>query len=210
MKIEAWLPHVQLPGCPVSMALDAIRSAAREFCQNTLAWQYTQDAVTVYVGESEYPYEPPSKADVVQPMYGFFNGNKITVKTPQELSELYAGNWMTMTGTPRHIVHLTPRHAKLVPAPDEKVVNALMVRIAIKPKLNATEIDDVVFDEYRDTIAAGAKARLKMMSGEPFYNVDGAKIDQQRFLSGMADERIRVWRGHGSGTLTARPRSKFA
>ena len=212
MTLESWLPHVLLPGCPQILALDAIRSAAREFCQNTLAWQYTQDPVTVYVGEGEYAYEPPSSnAEVVQPVYGFFNGVSIPVKSQQEVAEHYPGvNWLTQTGTPRFVVHLTPRHANLVPIPDTRVINALTLRVALKPTLGATEIDDAVFEEHRDAIAWGAKSRLKMMSEQPFFNTDGARIDRQLFVAAMADERIRVWRGHGPAVLTARPRRKFA
>jgi hypothetical protein len=210
--LTAWLPYVLIPGAPQIMAIDAIRSALQEFCRETLVWNYTQDAITAYIGEAEYAYEILEETQVVQPLRGWFNGSPIEVKTPAELDAIYRGsNWMTATGGPRYLVALSRDCARLVPIPDEKVVAGLVLQVALEPADDATEVDDVLFTRHREAIAHGAKARLKSMTDKPFFDAKGATFEAGKFADKIATEKINFWRGHGSSNLTARnPFGKFA
>lgn len=210
--LTAWLPFVNIKNAPRLMVLDAIRMAAREFCAETLVWQCNQDPMTVYVGEGEYAFEPPTGAEVVQAMRGWFNGAPIEPKSQDELDQIYRGsNWLTATGSPRYIVNLSRDYINLVPIPDEKVVSGLTLRIALQPTQDATVIDALLFERHREAIALGAKAKLKLMSEQPFFDAKGGALDNGLFMNKIADERIRGWRGHGSTNMTARnPFGKFA
>lgn len=210
--LTAWIPYVQVPNAPRAMTIDAIRTAAREFCADTMTWQFTQDPVTVYVGEPEYVFEPPSDAEAVQVWRAWYDGKPIELKTEAQLEDLFPGaSWMTATGTPRYLVQLRLGAINVVPIPDVTKSNALILRIALQPTRTATEIDDDIFDHHRDSIAAGARAKLKLMKHEPFFDAEGGVYADKLFKDDMATERIRVWRGYGSVNLTARnPFGKFA
>lgn len=210
--LTAWLPHVQLPQCPQIVAIDAIRQAARDFCERTFAWHYTQDPVSIYPNEPEYELEPPAGAEVVRVLQAWLSDVPIPVRSTTELDRVYrTGSWMTAKGSPRHVVNLSRRVARLVPIPEERVTSGLRLRIAIKPDITATEICDEVFEQHRDAIAAGARARLQLMPSQPFSDAKQGAVDRALFEGAVADELIQFWRGFGVNGQTAHnPFGKFA
>jgi hypothetical protein len=210
--LTAWLPYVQLPSCPQMIAIDAIRQAARDFCERTFAWTHMQDAMTVYANEPEYELEPPDNAEAVRVLEAWLSGAPIRVRSVDELNRIYRTNsWNTATGSPRHLVNLSRHTARLVPIPEERVVAGLVLRIAVKPTTDATEICDEIFDEFRDAIAAGARAILQLMPAQPFSSPKQGAIDRAMFESAVADELIQFWRGYGVNGQTAyNPHGKFA
>ena len=67
-------------------------------------------------------------------------------------------------------------------------------------------IDDVVYEDYADVIAAGAVSRLMVSASKPYTNLQLAQARRQEFLAGLNVARQRASRGHARSNLTVRMR----
>jgi len=83
----------------------------------------------------------------------------------------------------------------------------IYVELAISPLSSVTEVDDFLWDTWRETIIAGAKARLYRMPGNPWTNLGLVQICERDFLRGAVAARRQQKKGGSSTPLTITPRS---
>jgi len=194
----AFFDHVlpAVPGCPQPMAIDAIRRAAIEFCEKTLAWIYKHPAINVVAAQMAYPFVPPTGAVVAKVLQAWHNDIKITPKTPDELNEIYA-NWLTIAGTPQYITQDDERNLLLVPTPSAALTAGLVLRVALKPTLASDDIETSIYEEYRDAIASGAKARLMLIKDKPYSDMELGALEMGLFNAAVADAKFKAQKGCG-------------
>lgn len=186
-----------VPNCPQSMQTLALRQAAIAFCEQSQAWRYQHDDITVIVGTSDYDYAPPPNSVVHAIDYAEFNDFEIEVMTAQD--DVWLWNWRHQDGSPQYIVG-HPTYLTLIPTPNiPGTIKNLSV--ILKPSPLADSIDDDLFNEWREAIVHGALARLMSSPKKPYTDLQLATYHQQQFRIDTATAGIRVGRSYTRAPL---------
>lgn len=168
-----------LPGCPLTAMIFALRQSAIAFCEQSLVWEYTHPDISVSVGTAEYPYVPPDNNSVVHTVtYGEFNGTEIDVNTKQ--SDMLIWDWRNVGGIPEYVLG-GAEFLTLVPTPN--IAGTLKLTVVLKPSPTAEGIDDDIFNEYREAIVHGALARLMLSPKKPYTDGMLANYHMSQFTA---------------------------
>ena len=171
--ISAFLPFI-IPfvhDCPNIAGEIAARFAVIEFCEKTDWMQYEVDPITIQAGVYSYEIESPQDtlALRVKSATVLNQDMPLIAKTQDQLTALY-GDWRAEVGTPIYITQITRDELRLVPSPDTRVAQGLRLLISTRPTNDAPDIEDAIFNYWAETIGYGARARLKEMAGQPYYD----------------------------------------
>lgn len=192
------LPDVA--GCPEPVAEHAILRAAQQFCAAAHVWKLWLDNVATLATSTDYDIALEPNSELVKLERATLDGRDITITTTESLPS----DWKTNTaGIANCLFTQNRKTMTLLPAQAAGLI--LRVEAVLKPSNAATGIDDAIFDQYVETIAMGAKARLMKQAGKPYSNpVAGFALETQ-FMNALAGVDFQRWRGASS----ARPRSRL-
>jgi len=211
---DLFLPYVlpDAPGCPEIAATQAIRSAAIDFCERSLILQRDHDPVTVVKNVIDYDFDPPITGTLVTKlMRAWFERDELEVVAPDMVSDptVYNATFSNanpMTGKTKQIIQKDERTFSVFPKPDATYANVLTMRVALKPTRTSTTCEDVLFEDYAEFIAHGAKARLCMTPGKSYTNPEVAALGNVMFMQGINRALQRAVRGHTRSSLSVRMR----
>jgi hypothetical protein len=96
------------------------------------------------------------------------------------------------------------RSISVFPIPKETASNSLTMRVALKPSRSAATFDDVLFEDYAEVIASGAKYRLLSMANKPWTNGPASAANLTAFMSGVNAARSRAIRGNSRAEVRVR------
>lgn len=207
-KILQRLPNVAEPA-----AFDALREAAREFCQRTRSWRVdlSCEADTNPIAVVPFSDTPndneltlPEGAELVDLDILFFDGIKVDPKTAQWLDEKYPA-WRTddaENGVPRYVTQLAMNEFQLVPGFEEGDVKAY---VWLKPTTSCAEFPDFLFGHHYETIAMGAIGILMALPNQPFTNPDLAMYYSGRFEQAIGSVSAKQWKGQQRAALRVKP-----
>jgi hypothetical protein len=154
-------------------------------------WSEIPAAADIVADQASYAIPVPAGGQAVKLLEVYVDGQKITPKTPDQLAEQYA-NWITKTGTAEHYTQLNPDNLLLVPIPDAGITGGLVVRGTFKPARTATELPDLLFNDYADDITNGAVAALCAWPQKPWTNPKLAAVRAGLFQAGIDKTKTRV------------------
>lgn len=210
MLIDDILPEIlpELPSCPTPLARSAVRNAAIEFCEKTLAWNELQDSITLIDNQPTYDLEVPDGARVVAVMEGWNATGRIRPKTMAELA-LLLPDWQTAKSShPIYYNNAAPAGTvRVFPIPYQSDRSKLTFRVAYAPTRVATEIDDDFVEANFGALCKGAKSSLMAMADKPWSKVAQAGIYAGDFQAAIVDARIKHLMDGVVGGLQAQPRS---
>lgn len=198
----AFLDYVlpQVPGATNEMALLEIKNTIIDFCEKSLILQTDLDPITTIPNISEYDLEPPSERLVVQIMKMWFKGVNLD---PRALDEIYTPSaFNTRSGAlveksdPRFYYQKDARTFSVYPIPNVRDVASITLRVALKPTRSATTIDDLIYEEYAETIGHGAITRLALSPDKPYTNPNMAAARNALYLAGLNIARQRAQKGY--------------
>lgn len=198
VEYEQFLSQVTqyVPDVSEFVAVDAIRNAAIEFCTKSLWWQLNLDPISVVVDQGNYPLETPADTKVVQIINAYFDENLLIPQSPDRLADIYRmGDWQTMTGSPQYITQIIKPEVQLVPIPFVPADNILRIRVALAPTRDSQEIDSEIYEQWAETIAMGARARLYSQPKQPYYDKQAATDAMKLFRYDINRARIAVNKG---------------
>lgn len=201
------LPEV--PGCPEITADVAIRSALIEFCEKSHVIQRNHDPVTILAGITDYELEPPTGQLVVKVMRAWYRTLELDPAAPDSVPKAEVYNTL-FTGAdksradPRVFLQKDERSISVFPIPKETVSNSLTMRVALKPTRVAATFEDVLFEDYAEVIASGAKYRLLSMANKPWTNGPASAANLTVFMSGVNAARSRAIRGNSRAEVKIR------
>lgn len=194
---EDVLPHA--PGCVPAIALDAIRKAAIQFCKETRIYQYDHPAVDVVATQATYAFVPPAGTVVTEILDAWYDDVPLDPKGRDDLGNINS-NWREWDGPrPIYITQDDERNARLAPIPSVSLTGGLKMLVALKPTIAATEIEDRIYEEYREEIADGALARLYISPKKPFTDLALAAAKAQMFRTHCNLAYNKAMRGHTRG-----------
>lgn len=201
------LPHVA--GCPDITAQEALLDTAIDFCEKTLIVQQTLDTIDTVVDTIEYELTAPRHQAVVLPVAVWFKTTLLEPVPVQAIRNVqaYTNTGEPMEGPPRQYFWTAANTIGLYPIPDAAETAALVVRAALKPTRSATQLEDVLYEDWIDTLAHGTLARLHMMKDQPWASADRALLHGREYRAGTQRARIEQSTGRIRTTLSVRMRS---
>ena len=167
------LPDV--PGCVPAMAVIALRHAAREFCERTKVWDVWLDPQSTCADAVEYDFEIDRTQEVVKLLQATLAGAPLAILSVNDLP----ADWNEGGHCPRGIFTQDRRTFNLLP----KMADGLEIRtrVALKPSMTATGVEDSIFSQYAEDICTGAKARLMFSPKKPYTDNALALLHRDTF-----------------------------
>ncbi len=198
-SIEVFLPMVRgrLPGCPDLILTDAVRDACIEFCKRTRL--LTED-ITLDVVQGERTVELYPDSDTAWEVLKVWrtDGEVLTATNRQDLAD---SDYDIDSGTPRGYYLEGDRLLVLGAYPDAS--ETLQARVTLRPKDTATRVPDVLWQDYRQPLCAGARAWVRRHYGE-WINDKQEVEDRSVFELGVHQANLRRARGGANAQLRVR------
>jgi hypothetical protein len=199
VSYEVFLPEVMpyVQDVPELVAVQAIRNACIQFCEETHYLQENLDAITGIEGIGDYDLDAnDSNYKVVEIMQAYYGDQLLIPKAQEELNQIYrTSNWEDLKGNPYYYYRPRAGVMRLVTKPIITEASKLKVKAAIAPKRASTTVDDELFERFLEYIAHGARARLYNTPNQPYYDPRTAMEYTKRFNDEMAEVRTRVYKG---------------
>lgn len=189
----------EVVGVPQPVALNAIRSAAIEFCERSGVWTETHAPINSVANQAKYVFVPAAGTEVCGIFQAWYSGLKIVHKTPAQLESLVAtpGStfvtgtpWTAQKGIPRYYTMDRPDEFILSPYPEQAVLAAITLKVILRPTRASTSMAKWVLDKYFETIAHGAKLRLFSMVQKPWSSPEHAGFNNLKFEKGITDASV--------------------
>lgn len=105
---------------------------------------------------------------------------------------------------PAAITMVSPQRFIILPLPDAEEDYELRLWLALKPRRDATEMDEQAFDELEDVIVNGALESLFAMPAKTWTNPDYAVYYGNKYREGFYEKKRRANLGHVRGSLGVR------
>lgn len=201
-------PHVQK--CPQIQIDKAVIDAVIEFYREARILQVDLAAIDVVAAQASYPLANPTGFQIAMVYAALFNGKKIDpISEPtmdrnwQSISrhlEIDTGNdaedWRLMTtDAPGLFLQPTPNSIRLIGIPNFDLAAGLAVTVTVYPAPTVTEIDDWVYGEYYEGIAAGALSRLLAIPAQAWTNLKLVDYYRGQFEAAFGKARDKALRG---------------
>lgn len=185
---EYVLPEVH--GCPKSMAKTAIRDSVIEFCDQSMLWTAPSATTDIVEGEARYAFAERDDGAIVNTLiFAAVEDNPIKIISAHSLSQ-YAPEWRNYESSSPDVIFMdTHNTIRLVGTPTESIENGLYLEVSLKPSRTSTTCPEFILENWAETIAHGALARLKAMVGRTW--ADGSMVSYHRneFRSGLSRAR---------------------
>ncbi len=206
VAIDLFLPSVMLEahGASEPAALMAIRNACFDFCKKSGVLTALLDPEPYVAGESVYQLSAPTDSVVTDVIRVVLNGDRALPASLPDVALLRYKD-LDAGGEPECYIQFTPSELKFVPTPNTD--GHFQALVSVSPSRNATWVDALLYDEYREVIRCGALYKLKEMVGSAWHDPAGAVFYEQRFLQGAATAYAAKNRGFANTSLrVAQPR----
>lgn len=200
----SFLPQVMpyVKDCPQPIIEDAIRNAAIEFCEKTHIWKEDLDAISIVGGTSEYTVVVPTGATLMSIDSCWYSDRLLIPKGSDELARIFRlCDWHSAEGDAVYYTRDTLDKIILVPTPQNDLTDGLKIRGVLAPTRTSTSVEDFIFEDHLDAIAAGARARLYAIPGQPFSDVTLALLHRREFLAGVGEAKIKANKGMTRASL---------
>lgn len=180
--------RTHIPELPSFVADRELLRAAREFCEETRAWRANINVTTV-ASTATYTLSVPTNTELVDviSMKKSDGSTPVVPRTFKWLDENLA-DWRTTTSdTANYYVLESNNVVRLVYTPAAAVT--YNTRIAVKPTLSATTLDDVLVNKYREPLISGALGLLFMIPRKPWSDTNLAAFHTGMFNMAKAGAR---------------------
>ena len=194
------MPYVE--NCPIPVAKNHIKNAAIEFCQRTALWHKELDQINITAGIHTYELSTELSIDeaISAIDYAYItetSGETHLDVTTEDALKINVRVWRTITATkPEGIMMANTENCRLYPIPEIDIANSLVIGLIMKPSRDSAGVPDWIFEQWAETIAHGAKARLMGMKGRDWYSPEEGVDEQSDFDIGIHDATIRANKGH--------------
>ena len=173
IQLDAILKWVRpdVPNCPEPTLMRALRASVEDFCRQTWIWRTTLDELELEPGEREYTLTAPRGARICA----------VVEMLDTESRPFTAFSY----NLPIILLDTEPMSAKVV-----------YPTVALQPDGDTyTEVQDLFWD-WREGLAAGAKARLFEIPGKSWSSPEQAAFAAGLFRTARNKARVRVLHGN--------------
>ena len=210
LNLDVFLPRLlpSAPGCPDPMARQALLDSAIEFCEETNLVRVTTDPQYT-TGAAVYEVDVPPSQKVALTQRAWYGKRELMPAMSSMVSNVDA--YTLVTADPHQVPHSflesAPGEITLFPAPGALATELLTFRAVTKPSRTATQVADVLFEDWAEAIVAGALKRLHSIPDTAFFSDSHAARRAAEFQLGINRARAEAQRGRVRGSITTAPRS---
>ena len=111
---------------------------------------------------------------------------------------------LTYASTPRSICQVTPDKFVVLPLPNADVTYMMRMFLALKPKRNATAMDEVAFDDLEEAIMHGALQHLLVLPSTHWTDRELAAYHAKQYTFQITERRARANLGNPRGVMRAK------
>lgn len=129
-----------------------------------------------------------------------YNGSLFNDGEPFVLPESIVAD----ASTPRSICQVTPDKYVILPLPDANETYTMRMFLALKPKRNATAMDEVIFDDLEEVIMHGALQHLLVLPNSHWTDRELAAYHAKQYTFQLAERRARANLGNVRGVMRAK------
>jgi hypothetical protein len=201
-----------LPGCPDILARQALLDSAIEFCESSGIVRITPDPQSVQAGVTEYDVEVPTGQKVCSVLKAWYGTKELDPAPHTMMSNVQAyvgsvGGVAPSSSDPLFFFELSPGVVAIYPAPSISAAAMLTFRISTKPSRVATQVDDILLEDWVEGIVYGAKARLHAIPDTNFFSDTHSDFSRSAFRLAVNLARTEALRGRIRGSLNIRARA---
>lgn len=192
---------------PNSLLVDTIKKTTIDFCKRTLVYRETSTPITILAATSEYaiPFTPTVSAQNI--IYAKIGTTYLILTDEGELNE-YEEAWRDNTAAMPTDCFLTHKGLiRVYPTPSVNLTDTMTVEAIVAPTFAATDVDDMLFNDYADVIGAGAIFKLKSMVGSAWEDQTGALLAYREYRAGIRDARARILQNRKISPMEVNARS---
>lgn len=188
---ENWINDIQpdVAGCPRIVIIDAVRQTVIRFCQETMLWRYDMEPLITQIGVRDYELDFPLETRVVSVRAMSWKGRKLDEKSADVL-DAEDPRWRTRQGQPDAYVFADPNTILLSHEPIAQ--EELSATLVLKPTQSSQRCGDIIWEEYRKEIAAGAISMLMLMPKKPWTDYELAAQKESVFLTATNKAKVRA------------------
>jgi len=225
MQFAKLLPYVlpAVPTCSNMLAVQNIRRAAIDLCQESRIWRETMHPLPLGNESCEYEFEPPTGAERVRLEWVTYEGRQLEPTTEHQLRKC-DNAWTIARGQPNNYLEMNTNTFRLWPAPhgwfsaqdsymppineDDLDVDyqnkpcAVLARISLRPSIDATAMDALVLQDHYSAIVNGALSYLYFTPGHPWTNPELGMKHEQAFSQGIDRAKYQAVDGNVSTVRT--------
>jgi hypothetical protein len=192
--INTLVPDVRaaIPELTSSVAERQLLRAARIFCEDSRSWRVDITvSVTANVATVNLAGLLPANTELVDiiSVKNSGGGQPVAASTYIWLDQ-NTSNWRGETDLNAKWYILDGNNTiRFVPVPAETTASLYNIRVAVKPKLTATAVDDVVLNKYDETLVNGALGRLYLIPRKPWTDANLAQFHEGLFRAAIPAAR---------------------
>lgn len=209
INIEEFLPSVipYVKGVPDVVAYDAIRDSIEEFCKRSTLVRIIHEPVTIVPEVAEYNLDIPYHYYSVAIIQAGIGNWPLPAMDTDTITLYFGPDWRYKTGPVSYITQDDPRSFTLAMVPARTYVDPIYMTVAVAPTKEATSVRKIIFDNWSEVIAFGARARLHDTPDAPYYDPQQAIKFRAWFDSGCSEAKITADKGYGkNAAMHVRPR----
>ena len=185
-----------------------IKEVLRDFCRDTGVWKQTIADFSTVKDESTYTLsvsQDDGAAEICYIDHVLYKENgaddtQFRPLTPftQEEADLYEnGAWAYHESTDPYKFHSNlAKQLILYPIPTIASTNGVSVRVVIRPKDSASDIQTDIFAEYKQAIAIGTAASLMNMPNKPWSNAEMGTFYKMQYKARKDEAYLNVKQGY--------------
>ncbi len=190
----------ETPECPGPLAVNAVRNAAIDFCQRSTFWRQDHAKLSAFADEGEpgeYTLTVPSDTELVAVVTPILMSGLPVYQRSQSWLDQNLHQWQMRTGAQADwFLMVSPTILRLVPYPVAVAVDALQIKLILKPSREAAAMDATTANQWYLTITAGAKSLLMAMGNKPWSDQAESERYSEIFEHGITEARSRIIGGH--------------
>ena len=138
---------------------------------------------------------PPNVFNSFEYNEALFNGNSPYVLPPEIVAD---------GSTPQSICQVNPDKYIILPLPDGQATYRCRMFLALKPKKNATAMDEFIMDELEEVIMHGALQHLLVLPNQAWSDRELAAYHAKQYVYQTSERRARANLGNVRGTMRVR------
>lgn len=153
--------------CPNTIINDQIAETVIDFCKDTLILKLETSAISILADTEEYTpvfltglYKP---LEIIHALLGDGTDDDTPISVTSEWYLDQTGPYwkrQTTSGDFTHVFLTMDGKIRVFPIPDAALDDALYLKIAVAPKSDATDFDDIIYDDHRQAIRAGVLSEI--------------------------------------------------
>lgn len=178
--------YPNVPGCPDALIENATRNAAIAFCEKTGIIQFEMDPISVVAGVSEYDLEAADELIVDRIESAVYDGEPLEILN-DKLARMRYPKFQEYRAMPRAIFRRTSRLAILYPIPDANKTSSLYLTVILKPSPTTEYAPELLLDDHKAAIVAGAVSMLCMMPNKDWSNGGVAATNASMFAAAVSE-----------------------